>query len=115
VRAAGPPCRCQCSHKGTFLRLSSPSLLLSSNPNPNLQPLATQRKQSTCNSPDFRKRLDGILHIIERKHRLDARVKSIGAKAAFEFVGSPKGKGRFLSDMEPIHGIKHLFFVLESA
>jgi hypothetical protein len=71
--------------------------------------------QSTCNSPDFRKRLDGILHIIERKHRLDARVKSIGAKTAVEFVGSPKGKGRFLSDMEPIHGIKHLFFVLESA
>lgn len=69
--------------------------------------------QNTCNTTDYRKRLDGILSIIERKHRLDARVKNIGGgKAAVEFVGSPKGRGRFLSEMEPIHGIQHLFFVL---
>jgi len=70
-----------------------------------------------CNSANYRKRLDGILSIIERKHRLDARVKSIGDKAGAKdkgvaFVGSPKGRGRFLSEMEPIHGIQHLFFVL---
>ena len=76
-----------------------------------LSPLITQ---SICNSVDHKKRLDGILHIIERKHRLDARVKNLGARAAAEFVGSPKGKGRFLAEMDPIHGIQHLFFVLES-
>ena len=30
----------------------------------------------------MKKRLDGILHILERKHRLDLRLKSIGSKAS---------------------------------
>ena len=33
--------------------------------------------QATCNSTDYRKRLDGILSIIERKHRLEDKVRKI--------------------------------------
>jgi hypothetical protein len=33
--------------------------------------------QVECRSADMKKRLDGILHILERKHRLDMRVKTI--------------------------------------
>jgi hypothetical protein len=31
-----------------------------------------------CNQPAYRKRLEGIVHIIERKHRLEVRVRSVG-------------------------------------
>ena len=30
-----------------------------------------------CNAPEMRKRLDGILHIMERKHRLEERVSTV--------------------------------------
>ena len=35
--------------------------------------------QSTCSSVEYRKRLDGILHIVERKHRLEAKVTKVRA------------------------------------
>lgn len=33
--------------------------------------------QSICNSPLYRKRLEGILNIIERKIRMEAKVKNV--------------------------------------
>jgi len=38
--------------------------------------------KSTCASADYRKRLDGILHIVERKHRLEAKVAKIQTNAS---------------------------------
>jgi hypothetical protein len=38
--------------------------------------------QATCNSTDYRKRLDGILSIIERKHRLEDKVRKIQHNAS---------------------------------
>jgi len=74
-----------------------------------------------CNTPDCRKRLDGIAHIIERKHKLDARVASIGFATPSKdlqtqdtFVGTPKGKGSFLAEGNAYAGIKHLMFILSS-
>ena len=40
------------------------------------------RTQATCNSTDYRKRLDGILSIIERKHRLEDKVRKIQHNAS---------------------------------
>jgi len=74
-----------------------------------------------CNTADCRKRLDGIAHIIERKHRLDTRVANIGSAtpskellAQETFVGTPKGKGSFLAEGNAYTGIKHLLFILSS-
>jgi len=76
---------------------------------------ASEASKAACNSTEHRKRLSGILDIIQRKARLNALVKNVGASAGSEFVGSPKGKGRFLADSEPVDCIKHLFFILDSA
>jgi hypothetical protein len=39
----------------------------------------------------MKKRLDGILHILERKHRLDQRVRSISSRTKSDAgKGSPK-------------------------
>ena len=75
-----------------------------------------------CNTTDCRKRLDGISHIIERKHKLDTRVANIGSAtpskellAQDTFVSTPKGKGSFLAERNAYAGIKHLLFILSSA
>ena len=33
--------------------------------------------QATCNSVDYKKRIEGIFNIIDRKHRLDDKVRKI--------------------------------------
>ena len=38
---------------------------------------ASKEIRTTCTSVDYKKRLDGILHIVERKHRLEAKVAKI--------------------------------------
>ena len=38
-------------------------------------------EQAECVAPEMKKRLEGILHILERKHRLDQRVRSISSRA----------------------------------
>ena len=38
---------------------------------------ASKEIRATCTSVDYKKRLDGILHIVERKHRLEAKVATI--------------------------------------
>jgi hypothetical protein len=79
-----------------------------------------QESKNVCKSADCRKRLDGIAHIIERKHRLDSRVANIGSakieKSTTEeaFVSTPKGKGSFLAACDPFVGIKHLLLLLDA-
>ena len=85
----------------------------------------------------FRKRIEGILHIIERKHRLEVRVKSVedpthnrhgsgkasGAAAAGDGTASQaaekeeedpfkKYKGKAYEKLEPITCIHHLMEVM---
>ena len=38
---------------------------------------ASKEIRATCTSVEYKKRLDGILHIVERKHRLEAKVATI--------------------------------------
>jgi hypothetical protein len=52
---------------------------------------------------DMKKRLDGILHILERKHRLDLRVKNISKVATSKM--SPKN-GNFMSTAAPFELMK---------
>ena len=33
-----------------------------------------------CNQPNYRKRIDGIMHIIERKHRLEVKVRKVSCR-----------------------------------
>ena len=70
-----------------------------------------------CNTTEYRKRLDGIAHIIERKHRLENRVASIGSMASSDctqdlFMSTPKGKGSYLAGKNPFVGVRHLLFIL---
>lgn len=58
---------------------------------------------------EYRKRLDGILHIIERKHRLEARVSSVGLDARTQ-GSSPKETAPSGS---PIDAIRNLLFLLD--
>eukprot|EP01041_Mallomonas_annulata_P000646 gene646-1248_t len=41
---------------------------------------ANENVRDQCNLPEFRKRIDGIFHIIERKHRLEVRVNTVNSK-----------------------------------
>lgn len=88
--------------------------------------------KAQCNVPVFRKRLDGIMHIMERKHRLEARVRSAGLVAvrdnqpaivgcrAEQHGGSPTGQvggferymGKKYASLEPINCMQHLMDLL---
>jgi len=80
--------------------------------------------KSTCNQPVYRKRLEGILHIIERKQRLESRVRSLGdthtstRTAALAGMGSPRTgefdryRGKAYRSIEPINCIEHLMELL---
>lgn len=92
--------------------------------------------QATCNSADYKKRLDGIFSIIERKHRLDDKVRKIQHNALLSInntisnnvdkisdhdkENSPnksskkiKKKQKLLSDEEPIHCIQEVMALLQ--
>lgn len=82
--------------------------------------------QNSCNVPVVRKRLDGILHIMERKNRLEVRVRSVGdakthtAAASRNTTGSPGGdfaryRGKAYRFVEPITCITHLMQLLQPA
>jgi hypothetical protein len=96
------------------------------------------RIQATCNSADYKKRLDGILSIIERKHRLDDKVRKIQHNASLAInnsisnnaekssghdkENSPsisskkiKKKQKLLSDEEPIQCIQEVMTLLQVA
>jgi len=61
-----------------------------------------------CNKADSKKRIEGIQQILERKHRLIARVKTVTT-----MLTSPvKGKGKYLASVEPVHCIRHLIELL---
>jgi hypothetical protein len=73
----------------------------------------------------YRKRIEGILHIIERKHRLEVRVRSVGEAnhisrlAALNSFCSPRGaaeferyRGKAYKNIEPINCIQHLMELL---
>lgn len=50
----------------------------------------------------MKKRLDGILHILERKRRLDLKVKSISARKTSSNKSSPKSGERDLTSAVPV-------------
>lgn len=79
-----------------------------------------------CNSVDYKKRLDGIYNIIERKHRLDDRVKKIQNQASANnhtdkdndnkeniFMKNVNKKGKSLSEEEPILCIQQVMSLLQ--
>ena len=79
-----------------------------------------------CNSVDYKKRLDGIYNIIERKHRLDDRVKKIQHQASVNnhtdkdtdnkeniFMKNVNKKGKSLSEEEPILCIQQVMSLLQ--
>ena len=73
--------------------------------------------KTTCNSTEFRKRLEGILHIMERKQRLDSKLKSITSRPppgsnSTTPIGQGKGYSKYLANMEPIVIIQHLIHLL---
>eukprot|EP01032_Pedospumella_encystans_P006364 gene6364-7620_t len=83
--------------------------------------------KAACNQPVYRKRLEGILHIIERKQRLESRVRSLGDSVthrnahgvgALAGMGSPRTgefdryRGKAYHSLEPIHCIEHLMDLL---
>ena len=79
---------------------------------------ASKDVKEICNGSIYRKRLEGILHIIERKNRLEVRVRSISAnmpvvavsaKSADEFI---QYKGKNYETIEPIVCIQHLMRLL---
>eukprot|EP01034_Spumella_vulgaris_P023201 gene23201-29397_t len=86
---------------------------------------ASDISKSSCNSPVIRKRLEGILHIMERKNRLEVRVLSVGSsnksdasRSVSAASGSPSGafakyKGKAYKSIEPITCIQHLMQLLE--
>lgn len=84
------------------------------------------RLQVICNSVDYKKRLDGIYNIIERKHRLDDRVKKIQNQASANnhtdkdndnkeniFMKNVNKKGKSLSEEEPILCIQQVMSLLQ--
>lgn len=83
--------------------------------------------KAACNQPVYRKRLEGILHIIERKQRLESRVRSLGdsvthrnghGAGALAGMGSPRTgefdryRGKAYHSLEPINCIEHLMDLL---
>ena len=79
-----------------------------------LLPILSYFFQEICNGPMYRKRLDGILHIIERKNRLEVRVRSVTvnivvSKSPDEFN---RYKGKNYESIEPIVCIQHLMRLL---
>jgi hypothetical protein len=62
-----------------------------------------------CNTSECRKRLEGIYHIIERKHRLEERVARVGA------TSSVMTNLLSASVESPMDHIRHLFFILDEA
>lgn len=91
--------------------------------------------QDTCNSPLYKKRLEGILHIIERKNRVEVRVKTAtgsgsGANNAVVGVTAVTGtssannnntsdefdmyKGKQYHHIEPILCIQHMLKLLQN-
>lgn len=87
----------------------------------------------TCNAGACKGRLDGILHIVESRHRLDARVRMIQLLKA-EKMSSPShdieddkshirisentgrrsfGKCYYLANEEPLKCIQHVMQILE--
>lgn len=83
---------------------------------------SSEAVKTVCNQPVYRKRLEGILHIIERKQRLESRVRSLGEStqrtAALHGMGSPRTgefdryRGKAYRSIEPINCIEHLMELL---
>ena len=77
--------------------------------------MASENTKCECNSTTSRKCLEGILHIIETKHRLQSRVSAVVAKNK-TFVDnacvSPKGKPKYLASEEPVNCVRHLMGLL---
>lgn len=74
--------------------------------------------QAECMAADMKKRLDGIMHILERKHRLDQRVRSIsssssGGRAAGGGKDSPKS-ARVVSTAAPFELMQTFMTLLSS-
>jgi abnormal spindle-like microcephaly-associated protein len=79
---------------------------------------ASNEAKSICCGSDMRKRLTGLLAIVERKYRVEQKVKKVSKSTTSTSSGSPtksKGSTSFLSNQEPINCIKHLMTLLESS
>merc|ERR1711871_806508 len=76
---------------------------------------ANDGSKNACNYSTSRKCLDGILHIIESKHRLQSRVSAVVAKKGVveNACISPKGKAKYLASEEPVNCIRHLMYLLD--
>ena len=80
-------------------------------------------KPKLCKTAEIQKRLTGLLAIVERKHRVQMKLKSVStkAKANSEICSSPKsisstptkGFNSFLSNQEPINCMQYLMELLE--
>lgn len=75
--------------------------------------------QAACNQPLLRKRIEGILAIIQRKQRLEVRVRSLGdtQRHAMPFMSPKAGefdlyRGKAYYNLEPINCIEHLMELL---
>lgn len=95
--------------------------------------IAFYRIQMTCNSGACKGRLDGILHIVESRHRLDERVKKIQMLKAEKLTSQSDeadgdsnltrisdsskrrsfGKCYYLANEEPLKCIQHVMKILE--
>ena len=71
-----------------------------------------------CNTALYRKRIDGIRHIIERKHRLEVRVSAVSSKvpkvqASSETKDFDQYKSKNYARVEPVHCIEHLLQLID--
>jgi hypothetical protein len=95
--------------------------------------LASEKVKKACNGSDFRRRIEGIQQILERRHRVDSRVKAVGRKSKHHGDGtrnaeaqanSPeklaeifeggglKGKMKMLEGSEPVMFMRYLMGIL---
>ena len=80
---------------------------------------ASSTVKEVCNTAVYRKRLDGVLHIIERKHRLEVRVRTVSARSSVKSkIASPvptfkQYEGKDYKHIAPIHCIEHLIELLK--
>lgn len=84
---------------------------------------ASNAVKVTCTSPEYKKRLDGIYNIVERKHRLDDKLKKIqhvsksenektNDKDHFMYVKKYIRMQTLSTLEEPIQYIKHIMYLL---
>ena len=77
---------------------------------------ASESIKISCNRTESRKCIDGIMHIIETKNRLNMKVQSMVSRKATikDTCGSPKMKAKYLAFEEPVNCMRHLIYLLDS-